>query len=114
MDQYSKSYLKTYLNDSNSHESSAELKAYLDGRAKQIRRSGFWIGLIAGIVGLSYLAFQDWITIMLLSILLVIGIGALVYITRKDARHLMITEEEAQELFLELYPQKTDESRKTE
>ena len=80
-------------------ENARELQDFLRQKALRQKASGRWISLVAILVGVTYLAFQDLITILVISLFIAVGIFFLLRRETREVSAMMLTEEEAAELF---------------
>ena len=76
----------------------ADVKAFFAAKAAQIRKINRWIVIVALVVGISYLAFQDLPTIIAISVLLAGGLIVLVRANRREADQFILDDETAAEL----------------
>ena len=102
MDQKTKNRLLTELTYAPQFNDATEVKAYLASRAKRMRRINIGIILIALLVGVTYLAFQDGITVVIIALFLGLSLGALLIHLNKEAAGYLISGEAARELFTDL------------
>jgi uncharacterized membrane protein YbaN (DUF454 family) len=84
-------------------DTSAELQAYLEQKGKSIRKANMMIAILAILSGVSYFAFQESVTELLLLLLIIGSIPALMVSMRKDTDMFKLNVDEAQELYTEWF-----------
>ena len=77
----------------------AELQEILQQKALKQKLSGRWIALIALLIGITYMAFQDPVTIVVISDLIVMGISFLLRRESREIKTMILSDDEALELF---------------
>lgn len=98
MDDSKLDQLKTKIGDHH-FQTLAELQTHLEDLAVKQKVSGRWIALVAVLVGVTYLAFQDLITILVVSVLIVAGVTYLLRRESREVKMLLLSDDEAAELF---------------
>jgi hypothetical protein len=81
-----------------SFNTTEEVQEYFRQRAMKQKVSGRWIALVAILVGVTYLAFQDLITILVISMLIVVGVFFLLRRESREVAAMQLNDAEAAEL----------------
>lgn len=75
----------------------------MEQRGKSIRKANMMIAILAILSGVSYFAFQESVTKLLLLLLIIGSVTALMVSMRKDTDMFKLNVDEAQELYTEWF-----------